>query len=216
VAVAPLEVEQFDRRADSYDEGRPGERHRLVAERSAAAALSAMSLPARVLDVGCGTGMLLRDLAARLPGSVELIGVDPAPGCQKARTANGDEERVRYEQATAEWLPFEAASFDLVVSTLSFDHWCNQRAGLLECARVLREDGRLVVADLFAAWLWPTTVLARRDRARTVSQATRLLTNVGFQSVSWQRVFSLAPFPLVRAAVATRSPETAATCRCGR
>jgi ubiquinone/menaquinone biosynthesis C-methylase UbiE len=148
---------------------------------------------------------------------VELIGVDPAPRMlAKARGADGDEERVRYEHATAERLPFEAASFDLVVSTLSFDHWCNQGAGLVECARVLHEDGRLVVVDLFAAWLWPTTVLARRDRARTVSQATRLLTNVGFHSVRWQCVFSLGPFPLVRTAVATRSPATAATCRCDR
>jgi ubiquinone/menaquinone biosynthesis C-methylase UbiE len=202
--MAPTEVEQFDRRADSYDEGWLGEWHRLVAERSAVMALSAMSLPARVLDVGCGTGMLLRDLATRLPGSVELIGVDPAPNMlAKARAATGGDGRVRYEHATAESLPFEAASFDLVVSTLSFDHWSNQRAGLLECARVLRDEGRLVLADLFAAWLWPTTVLTRRDRARTVRQATRLLTDVSFHRLEWQRVFSLGPLALVRAAVAT-------------
>jgi SAM-dependent methyltransferase len=161
--MAPPEVERFDRRAFSYDEGWLGEWHRLVAERSALVALSAMSLPTRVLDVGCGTGVLLRALAARLPGSVELIGVDPAPSMlAKARAGNGEDGRVRYEHATAEALPFEPASFDLVVSTLSFDHWSNQRAGLLECARVLRDEGRLVLADLFAAWLWPTGAHAPR------------------------------------------------------
>jgi ubiquinone/menaquinone biosynthesis C-methylase UbiE len=205
--MAPPEVERFDRRADSYDEGWLGEWHRLVAERSALVALSAMSLPARALDVGCGTGVLLRALAARLPASVELIGVDPAPNMlAKARAGNGDDGRVRYEHATAESLPFEPASFDLVVSTLSFDHWSNQHAGLLECARVLRDEGRLVLADLFAAWLWPTTVLTRRDRARTVSQASRLLRDAGFHQIRWQRVFSLGPLALVRAAVATLSP----------
>jgi len=205
--MAPPEVERFDRRADSYDEGWLGEWHRLVAERSALVALSAMSLPARVLDVGCGTGVLLRALAARLAGSVELIGVDPAPSMlARARAGNGEDGRVRYEHATAEALPFEPASFDLVVSTLSFDHWSNQRAGLLECARVLRDEGRLVLTDLFAEWLWPTTVLTRRDRARTVSQASRLLTDVGFHRVMWQRVFSLGPLALVRAAVATPDP----------
>jgi len=44
---------------------------------------------------------------------------------------------------TAERLPWPAATFDLVVSTTSFDHWADQRAGLAECARVLAPGGCL-------------------------------------------------------------------------
>jgi SAM-dependent methyltransferase len=69
----------FDSRAGSYERGRLGEWHRLVARRAADVALAEVSSPPRTLDVGCGTGMLLRELAARLPGAAELVGIDPAP-----------------------------------------------------------------------------------------------------------------------------------------
>ena len=68
----------FDRRAATYEGGRLGEWHLLVAHRVADVALSAVPAPGRVLDVGCGTGALLFRLAACLPGT-DLAGVDPAP-----------------------------------------------------------------------------------------------------------------------------------------
>jgi ubiquinone/menaquinone biosynthesis C-methylase UbiE len=71
-----------------------------------------------------------------------------------ARGAATD-ERLRFAAGTAERLPWPAASFDLVVSTTSFDHWADQRAGLAECARVLAPGGFLVLADLFSVVLVP-------------------------------------------------------------
>jgi ubiquinone/menaquinone biosynthesis C-methylase UbiE len=113
--------------------------------------------PAAVRDVGCGTGALLRLFADRLPAAVVLSGVDPAPTmlewaapCSEHTGASG------LPRSTAEQLPFQAASFDLVVSTVSFAHWADQPAGLAEIARVLRPGGRLVLVDLFAiGWLRP-------------------------------------------------------------
>jgi SAM-dependent methyltransferase len=55
-----------------------------------------------------------------------------------------------------EVLPFPEGSFDLVVSTTSFDHWADQRAGLRECARVLAPGG----------WLVLTAVIIRAVTAR--------------------------------------------------
>jgi ubiquinone/menaquinone biosynthesis C-methylase UbiE len=146
-----------------------------------------------VLDVGCGTGALLRRLAARLPDA-ELAGVDPAPRmlAEARKRLNG----VRLEQAAAERLPFADASFDLVVSAMSFDHWADQALGLAECARVLRPGGHLVLADLFAPWL----LLPRR----TPRRATALLVRAGFRDTTWQRVYSLGPLSLVQAALAAR------------
>lgn len=46
--------------------------------------------------------------------------------------------------------------FDLIVSTTSFDHWSDRQAGLVECARVLRPGGRLVLVDELSRWLVPT------------------------------------------------------------
>ncbi|MBO0685609.1 MAG: class I SAM-dependent methyltransferase, partial [Candidatus Dormibacteraeota bacterium] len=151
------------------------------------------------------TGALLRLLAARLPEAVELVGVDPARGMLAAgRSHPGLDPRIHLVQAHAERLPFAAGSFDLVVSTTSFDHWADQVRGLEECARVLGEGGRLVLADLFAGWLAPTTLLGRRSRARTVPQATRLLVAAGFRDLSWRRLYELGPLPLVQAVVARR------------
>jgi ubiquinone/menaquinone biosynthesis C-methylase UbiE len=185
------DVEAFDRRATSYERGRLGKWHLLVAHRVADVALAAVPAPGRVLDVGCGTGALLRRLTARLPDA-ELAGVDPAPRMlAEARKRLGG---VQLEQAAAERLPFADASFDLVVSAMSFDHWADQELGLAECARVLRSGGSLVLADLFAAWLLPPR--------RTPRRVSALLTRAGFREPAWQRVYDLGPFQLVQAALA--------------
>lgn len=167
--------------------------------------VAAAPTPRRVLDIGCGTGVLLSQLAACLPGAEELVGVDPAPGmvAEAASKLRGD-HRVRLQRAGVEQLPFSDGSFDLVVSTLSFDHWVDQQRGLIECGRVLGAGGRLILADLFARWLWPTTALGRRGRARTPRQAARLLANAGFGRLSWQLVYGLGPLSLVQAVIAVR------------
>jgi ubiquinone/menaquinone biosynthesis C-methylase UbiE len=201
-------VEQFDRRADSYDRGRLGDWHRLIAERTADLAMTERHLPRRILDVGCGTGVLLARLAVRMPEAELLAGVDPSPRMvERSRAALVSAPRIVIEQAPAEELPFERGAFDLVVSTLSFDHWQDQHRGLVECARVVGADGRLVFADLFAAWLGPTTLFGRRDRARTVSAVSRSLERAGLAPLSWHRIYSLGPFPLVRGVVASAQPS---------
>jgi ubiquinone/menaquinone biosynthesis C-methylase UbiE len=186
-------VTTFDRRAASYERGRLGEWHLLVAERVADMALTAVPAPGQVLDVGCGTGAVLRRLAACLP-TARLVGVDPAP--RMLAEARKRLDGVRLEQAAAERLPFADASFDLVVSAMSFDHWADQELGLAECVRVLRPGGRLVLADLFAPWLLPTR--------RTPRRAAALLVQAGFRDPTWHRVYDLGPIPLVQAALAVR------------
>jgi hypothetical protein len=86
-----------------------------------------------------------------------------------------------------------------VVSTTSFDHWSDQRAGLGECARVLAPGGRLVLVDQFSVWLIPTLVVGRRGRARTPRRAGRLLVDAGFTSVAWHRIYAV----IINAATAT-------------
>jgi ubiquinone/menaquinone biosynthesis C-methylase UbiE len=193
------DVDAFDRRAGSYDNGALGKWHRQVAERTAAIALAAVLAPRRVLDVGCGTGVLLELLAARLPDTTELVGVDPAAGMvERSRERLAGDLRVVVEQATAEQMPFGAGSFDLVVGTMSFDHWADQLAGLMECRRILMDDGRLVLADLLAPWLQLTSA----RRARTIRHMSRLLERAGLKPLRWQRVYDLGPLRLVQAVVA--------------
>ncbi len=65
--------------------------------------------------------------------------------------AIADDDRLRFSLGAAEQLPYPDATFDLVVTTTSFDHWADQRAGLGECARVLAPGGHLVLAGQFSA-----------------------------------------------------------------
>jgi ubiquinone/menaquinone biosynthesis C-methylase UbiE len=185
------DVAAFAERAPGYESGWRGRLHHDIADRTADLALRYSPAPRRVLDVGCGTGYLLRQLAARLPDAAELAGVDAAPAMIETARAAARNDQLRFAVGVAEQLPWPAATFDLVVSTTSFDHWADQQAGLTECARVLMPGGHLVLADLFSAWLRPTLRLGRRDKARTKLRATRLLAAAGFRAPEWHGIYAV-------------------------
>ena len=180
----------FEQRAPGYEEGWLGRRHHEIADRTARLVLSEAPLPESVLDVGCGTGYLLRVLATAYPETVELVGVDPSPAMVRVAEAAGAGaggvagagaaaagmagvagvagkagDRLSFAVGAAERLPFPDDSFGVVVSTTSFDHWSDQLAGLTECARVTRQGGRLALVDQFSVWLAPTLLFGRRGKA---------------------------------------------------
>ena len=183
------DVRAFDERSAGYETGVRGELHHRIADRTLDLALTLTREPAKVLDVGCGTGYLLRQLALRCPSAAELAGVDPASGMvEVARSKVRGDTRFAFSAGRAEHLPYGDAHFDLLMSTTSFDHWEDQGAGLAECARVLAPGGRLVLTDLFSRLFAPTLVVGRRTRARTPHRATALLEAAGLRSVGWHRL----------------------------
>ncbi|OBF60113.1 hypothetical protein A5756_03720 [Mycobacterium sp. 852002-53434_SCH5985345] len=182
------DVAAFDDRAAGYDRGWRGRLHHEIADRTAQLAVATVTAPEYVLDVGCGTGYLLQRLARRYPNAKHLAGIDPAPQMVAAARALARDPRLSFTRGVAEELNYADRAFDLVVSTTSFDHWSNQLAGLLECARVLRPGGSLVLVDQFSLWLVPTLALGRRGKARTRHRAEKLLLQAGFQSPKWQRL----------------------------
>lgn len=100
------------------------------------------------LDVGCGTGFPLLELAQRLgPGSV-VHGLDPWHAAlrraeRKRRQAQVANAALRLGDAAA--MPFRSDSFDLVVSNLGVNNFSDARAALRECRRVLRPAGVLAL-----------------------------------------------------------------------
>ena len=104
-----------------------------------------MSAQAKVLDVGCGTGELLRRLRAKYPEAT-LAGIDPVEEMLAvAREKLGGKEEFRVGYADA--LPWRAASFDVVVSCNMFHYITHPVEALREMGRVLRPGGILVMTD---------------------------------------------------------------------
>jgi ubiquinone/menaquinone biosynthesis C-methylase UbiE len=111
-------------------------------------ALSGAKPGQRVLDVGCGTGFFARRIAQAVGPKGAVVGVDPSqPMLDYAEQHAPD--NCSFVNAGAEDLPFDDASFDVVVSSLAFHHFpVDRRAdGVNEIFRVVRPGGRLFVAD---------------------------------------------------------------------
>jgi len=91
---------------------------------------------ARVLDAGCGTGLILRQLH---PLASQAVGVDLSAGMLRQAQERG----LSVVQASLTELPFAAESFDLVLSFKVLAHVEAIRGALAELARVTRPGGRL-------------------------------------------------------------------------
>jgi len=126
----------------------------LVARRAALLAGAAPASPAQSpiwIDLGCGPGLLVLELARRAPG-ITVVGVDLsdemlAQAKERATTA-GIAGQVAFHQGDAERIPLPDAAVDLVISTLSLHHWQEPATVLDEIARVLRPGGAFLIFDL--------------------------------------------------------------------
>jgi arsenite methyltransferase len=114
----------------------------------------------RVLDVGCGLGLMLVGAARRLRTG-RVTGIDlwrredlagNAPGAALANAAaEGVRDRVTLETADMRMLPFADGSFDLVLSQTAVHNVAEapgRRAAVEEMARVLRPGGTILLADI--------------------------------------------------------------------
>ncbi|WP_323791505.1 class I SAM-dependent methyltransferase [Nocardioides sp.] len=95
--------------------------------------------PARVLEVGCGTGAFASRIAAALPTS-DLVAVDQSPRFIELTSRRGLDAR----RADVQDLPFDDDSFDTVVAMWVLYHVADLHRGLSELRRVLRPGGRMV------------------------------------------------------------------------
>ena len=114
--------------------------------------------PARVLDLGSGTGFALRALARRYP-QADLVACDLAPAMLAQTPRIGLFRRPLRVCADAERLPFADGAFDLVFSSLMLQ-WCDPARAFAAMRRVLAPGGLLTfttfgpdtLKELRAAW----------------------------------------------------------------
>jgi demethylmenaquinone methyltransferase/2-methoxy-6-polyprenyl-1,4-benzoquinol methylase len=111
-------------------------------------ALRSITMPegASLLDVGTGTGWIPQYLERKRPDLV-VTGVDVSQGMLDI--ARGKVKKSNLLLADATTLPFEDASFDLVVSAFVYRNIQDRPAALAEMARVLAPGGTLMLLDTF-------------------------------------------------------------------
>jgi ubiquinone/menaquinone biosynthesis C-methylase UbiE len=148
-----------------------------------------------MLDVGCGTGRLVRAAAQRYP---LVVGLDPCPHMIEARRCRGASGDPVFVCGRAEELPFATGMFDVVTSTLSLRHWTDQSRGLRELARVLAEAGTLVVADV-QPYSRPAPRRRRWRRRGTGGQLRLLAGQCGLEIIGEELAPSLFPVEVVTA-----------------
>jgi len=144
----------LDHAAPLYDWLAPlmtlGSEHRLHKQ---VVARLALDRPAAVLDVGCGTGTLTRQIYDALPAEAprRVCGVDAAEAMiAVANKKAGARPGLAFAAALAEELPYPDASFDRVLSTFFFHHLNVDLKiqSLAEIWRVLRPGGQAAILDV--------------------------------------------------------------------
>jgi ubiquinone/menaquinone biosynthesis C-methylase UbiE len=97
---------------------------------------------ARVLEVGCGTGAVTRELAG-WPGVAEVVGLDPSPTFLASARRHNPPTNVEFLEGDARALQFPDRSFDVVVFHTTLCHVPESERALGQAARVLRPGGWL-------------------------------------------------------------------------
>jgi arsenite methyltransferase len=99
----------------------------------------------RALDLGCGTGFPLVELAERLGDAAFVAGLDPwIEGSRRARDKVARWDcRAAIARGDGAALPFRSDTFDLIVSNLGVNNFDDAAGALRECRRVLKPGGLL-------------------------------------------------------------------------
>jgi arsenite methyltransferase len=120
-----------------------------VAKRRVAILDALAPLPAeRILDIGCGPGLLTLELARAVGGNGEVIGLEPSIDMrERAGLRCGERANVRLIDGRANALPLEDGSVDKAVAVQVFEYLDDIPGALAEARRVLRPGGRLVIGD---------------------------------------------------------------------
>lgn len=149
----------------------------------------------KVLSVGCGTGTLELLLAKSFPKST-VVGLDLSKGMlEKAGIKASGVSNISFIEGDAEQLPFESASFDVVICSHSFHHYPNQEKTLSEMRRVLHSQGILFIVDglkdgvLARFWMLVTEhIFEPGVKHHSFDELRKKLGDAGFTAVSVERL----------------------------
>lgn len=164
-----------------------------VADRFVALLESSVRQPASLLDIGAGTGRLLEKISRMFPDS-DLIGLDLAFGMTKVAKNRLEQcSRAAFICSDAEKLPFRDSTFDVVVSTSTYQWISPLEAAFAEVYRVLKAHSKFCFAlfgektlfelrdsYLTAAAQSNSAAADRTHRFATADEVMRAMTGAGF------------------------------------
>jgi SAM-dependent methyltransferase len=142
----------------------------------------------KVVEVGCGTGHWL-NILSDLP--VELTGLDPS--CAMLEKARARATRAGLVCASAEGIPFQARSFDLIFCVDAFHHFSNPKKFLRNSRLLLRNGARLAIfgldphapgTDWYLYDYFPGVRVADLRRYSPTIEIKRLMAEAGFNHLS--------------------------------
>ena len=102
----------------------------------------------RVLDVGCGTGIVAREVASRLAATATVTAVDLSTNMLAVAraVAAGEGLTIEWCEGNAEQLPFRDNAFDLVLCQFALMFVVDKAAALSEMRRVVSGSGRVLIS----------------------------------------------------------------------
>lgn len=104
-------------------------------------------IPLHILDLGCGTGVVIRQFETRLHSESTLIGADISSRLLDAARTHSPGSRIHWEKLESAPLPYDASSFDVIVMHTLLSHVAEPEVLLREAHRTLKPGGSLIVFD---------------------------------------------------------------------
>ena len=112
----------------------------------------------RILDMGCGTGQLIRDIKKEFSGvNIKFTGVDISSKMIEA--AKEKNKEADYLNSSIEEFNEQASTFDIIVCTHSFPYYSNKQEAINKFHYLLKEEGYLFLAQASANSLYDHIVM---------------------------------------------------------
>jgi ubiquinone/menaquinone biosynthesis C-methylase UbiE len=143
-----------------------------------------------VLSVGCGPGVILREVCA-LDRSIRATGLDISDErVREAKQRNRENPQANFVRGDAQAMDFASNSFELVYSRMLMEYLKDKEAAVREMVRVCKAGGAVLLQDLDGQLLWHYP----EDPAvqGTVEKVVRALAVTGFDPFIGRKLFSLA------------------------
>jgi len=144
----------------------------------------------KILDLGCGTGRFSNALASAF--AAEVIGIDPSVKMLDRAREKPHGKRVQYELGSAESIPLETGSVDMIFMSMCFHHFVDRARAAEECRRILRDDGRAFVRTGIRERMrsypyvrfFPSTPAILEEILPSGAELRAVFQNAGFQMIA--------------------------------